>query len=407
MSVSGPRILVVNAQRPFPPFHGSNADTWRILRSLKFHGFKINLVSWRDTLTKGDVPSELLECVETYDEFDLVANPTFRSALSPSFSRLRSLDHDTTLALVQKMYGCQAVLCIGLYGARVAKLVAQSLEIPFLYRSHAVETEYHATYLKLAAQQRRPVLTRLRDELQIRKISGFETLVYSRADKVFEISDDDLRGRVRVDDGRVSHFPPLADGWTTDLPPKPFANRQFDFGYLGNLFMPNNLSGLSWFLDRVLPVLRCVKPDLKCIVAGKVSGHDLTQRLRESGVSFLPDPASADAVYQNIRVAVNPIFHGNGTTIKTIDQLWAGCHVVSTPIGIQGYGDLTEQFPIWTATSEGAFAVSCIDALKATSASTRSLLSGYAMDSENILVKDLFSRLKPDSLLEPTESLST
>ena len=95
--------------------------------------------------------------------------------------------------------------------------------------------------------------------------------------------------------------------------------------YLGNLFMENNRVGLCWFLDQVLPIARLARPALRVVVAGTSNDPGFEARLGASGAVVLPNVSQSARMLEMAKVAVNPIFSGNGANIKTIDALWSGC----------------------------------------------------------------------------------
>ncbi len=148
--------------------------------------------------------------------------------------------------------------------------------------------------------------------------------------------------------------------------------------------MTNNQQGLHWFLKSVLPLVRKSRPGVRVLIAGKVSDPRVLPPLKEYGVDVMPNPVHAHDVANAIRVGINPIFSGNGTTVKTIDLLWAGCGVVTTPIGAQGYGFTDPDLPIKVATSPQEFGdciLNMLEAMPITTANTRSRLSSFSLET--------------------------
>jgi hypothetical protein len=81
-------------------------------------------------------------------------------------------------------------------------------------------------------------------------------------------------------------------------------------------------------------------------------------------------------------VGINPIFAGNGTTLKTLDYLWNGCAVVTTPIGIQGYRFGDPSLPITVTGSTEGFATSIVQRLteRRTISETRAKLQRFSWE---------------------------
>jgi hypothetical protein len=247
--------------------------------------------------------------------------------------------------------------------------LADAIGRPLVYRSHAIETQYHEEYFRLrrAPQFGWQAHTEAHhDRLQLRAISRLEQLVVARSALTLEISADDLRARQRSDQLPIIHFPPLVSSPATVAPARRHA---FDVCYVGNLFMPNNQEGLLWFLREVLPIVLDRLGPLRVVVAGKTMNQYFDRHVRGHGVDMIPNPADVDEIIANSTVGVNPIFAGNGTTLKTLDYLWSGCGVVTSPIGVQGFRFGDSSIPLTVAGAPESFATALVERL----ASPRSL----------------------------------
>jgi glycosyltransferase involved in cell wall biosynthesis len=114
--------------------------------------------------------------------------------------------------------------------------------------------------------------------------------------------------------------------------------RRYDVAYIGNMRLPNNLHGLEWFMCRVLPLLRRLRPSVSLCFAG-ANPSDAARALfvGQKNVAFVPDAASADAILADGRVLVNPILSGSGVNVKSIEMLRYDAPIVTTAIGVQGF----------------------------------------------------------------------
>ena len=223
------------------------------------------------------------------------------------------------------------VLSIGLYGASLGIHIAKTLGVPHVYRSQAIEHDYYAGLFELERQRTSgSVVGRLsgwvRDEFRCRAIAHFEESVLGSSDVVLEISAEDAeirRSRCRL---RIEHLPPCAP----EVEDPVTGDRWIDVLYLGNLFMENNRIGLTWFLGEVLPILRLARPQMRVVVAGKSVDQLSSSLSPRPGSSFCPTLPTPTSCCGTPKIAVNPIFVGNGTNVKTIDALWCGCGLVTT-----------------------------------------------------------------------------
>lgn len=362
------RVLVVANQRPLPTFHGANADIWRIMRALQMASVELGCVSWRDSIADDAYLRELEASVPDYLEFPLAYGrpiPDREKRRVPEFASLRRLapaDMDAALRFARR-FDPDCILLMGLYGGELALQVAAHLQRPLVYRSHAIETQYHEEYFRLRRTSgvgNHPRSEGRDDRQQLRAMARFEQLIVARSVMTLEISAEDLHARRRNARLPIEHLPPLVSSPFDDVPPRRDA---YDMCYVGNFFMPNNQQGISWFLRDVLPLVLSQTGPLRVVVAGKTMDIEFDRYVLDHGVDLTPNPANVDDIIAGSHVGVNPIFAGNGTTLKTLDYLWSGCATVTTPIGVQGFRFGDSSLPLAVATSATSFANAIVQQL--------------------------------------------
>ena len=109
--------------------------------------------------------------------------------------------------------------------------------------------------------------------------------------------------------------------------------------FVGSLFMPNNLEGISWYVnfvhDRLLDI-----PDYKLIVAGNSRGIPLGAIFNKDRIVVYdsPNDATLDNLYALSSVFVAPMFHGAGVKMKVINAINSGLPVVATNVSNEGSG---------------------------------------------------------------------
>jgi polysaccharide biosynthesis protein PslH len=359
-----PVVGVVVNQRPFPPFHGSNADSMRILTALHLQKVEVHCVSWKDSIAIGPIPDELTDTTTTYREFDMLpwSQIAFSIRRRPGFleGRLLTEKQISTTVSAFRAAGVNVILCVGLHGSHLARRLAAELSVPMVFRSHAIESDYFRQFFHQRALldspshkiPRRP----LADRMVVSTIRRFERKALTASSLVLEISEDDLRCRQRRPGNFILHFPPCAPTELSVDIEDARKKRTWDVGYIGNLFTPNNQRGLLWFLEYVLPILRRSRPELSMVIAGKATDRMFVKRLLAHDIELIQNPDDALVVARKISVGVNPIFSGNGTTLKTIDMLWSGSAVVTTSMGSQGYNFGFRHVPLAVATNARDFA---------------------------------------------------
>lgn len=100
-----------------------------------------------------------------------------------------------------------------------------------------------------------------------------------------------------------------------------------------------NRDGLSWFFDKIWPMVYSKFPDSQLIVAGSIcncrdSFYD-TQ-----GVTFYGRFELETDMYKMSDICINPMLEGTGLKIKTFEALSYGKRVLSTKEGASGLTDL-------------------------------------------------------------------
>jgi hypothetical protein len=381
------RVLVVANQRPLPTFHGANADIWRIIRALQTAEVEVACVTYWDAMSDNSYLPELTTTLPNYLEFPVAYGRAIsrrESARLPEFASVRRLSGPDFARAVDfgARFAPDCVLLIGLYSGELAMELSAALGRPLVYRSHAIETQYHEEYFRLRRSVEASAYTRSRartDRVQLRAISRFEQLVVSRSVLTLEISADDLHARRREEGLRIAHFPPLVSSRADVVPT---GRDAYDICYVGNFFMPNNQHGITWFVHEVLPmVLESVGPQ-RVVIAGKTMDFNYVRLLKNAGVEVAPNPTDVDDIIASSTVGVNPIFAGNGTTLKTLDYLWSGCAVVTTPIGVQGFRFGDPSLPLTVAGSAEGFARSVAQRLthRPVLSETRAKLSRFTWE---------------------------
>jgi glycosyltransferase involved in cell wall biosynthesis len=152
-----------------------------------------------------------------------------------------------------------------------------------------------------------------------------------RADTVLAIQEQDARHFREVAGTPVvvvGHLAPPIAGGTVPRRSLP--------GARGMLFvggpMGINLHGISWFIERVLPLVRQAVRDAELWLVGGISDRVAqTPGVRRFG---FVDPM--DELYAQAAVVINPQQFGTGLSIKSVDALRYGRPLVATAAGARG-----------------------------------------------------------------------
>jgi hypothetical protein len=361
------KLLIIAHEMPYPPTHGGTADMWRRIRALRALGHSLMVVAWAyrgrgQSLAPDHVRRLEAECEKVVilpvDQTPagfarrlprLTHLPSHAAARATSAVDLQSI---TDAAM---RFEPDAVWLDGFQGIWLAEHLTRGLDRPLLYRSHNREYVYLTGQRRLA----RTWKAKLGLLLSTLHLKELERRIHSRAQTVFDISQDDLEAWRAEGFTNGVWLPPLLDDHEPSAAP---AGPAVDVAYLGNLRTPNNVQGVLWFLDEVLPRLRQLKPDASVLIGGSTPTEIVRQRCGEAGVELQADaPRPADVLGRG-RVLINPVWMTSGVNLKMIDMVATGAPVVTTPPRVTGLPPSVASLFQQAADAE-AFARACADSI--------------------------------------------
>ncbi|HBV2005280.1 TPA: glycosyltransferase, partial [Klebsiella pneumoniae] len=185
----------------------------------------------------------------------------------------------------------------------------------------------------------------------------------------------------------------------------PFKYDKFDLHncnvlFVGNLFMPNNLQGLIWYLNKVHPMVIKENPDIKLTIAGNAK-NGISEELKKAisiydgnAINLITSPSDEElqAIYDGNCIFINPMLNGAGVKLKNLDAMRNTMFVVSTSIGSEGTGtNHGEQLVI--ANDEVLFAKHIINYSKNISGMKEIAFNAFSFIQENYDSKKVFSSI--------------
>lgn len=115
------------------------------------------------------------------------------------------------------------------------------------------------------------------------------------------------------------------------LPPAaPPAGRTIDFAFWGRLPYFANRRAADLLLDRLWPRIRARRPGATLVLGGAEAPRRLRARDGRDGVTVVSPIGDRDALLARVRVALLPIGHGSGQSLKTLEAAAAGCAIAGT-----------------------------------------------------------------------------
>jgi glycosyltransferase involved in cell wall biosynthesis len=336
------RIVHVLHEFPYPANSGIRCDMGRRLAAFAQLGHPVFAIGW---LAAGEVPvpEDVAAFEALTDERVLLRvgagtaerlRRVWNLRRHPSYIAARIPPNAEREALIARVRAWRPDL-IWLEGAHPSWLaleLSRRLGVPLAYRSHNIEFRYVAEQARLAPT--------LRQTLALRAgtwgLEAAEARLHREAARVFDISVDDMAyWRSRGLDN-ASWLAPQPDPAILATAAAPDAARDIDLLFMGSLSSPNNIAGLEWYFDAVHPLVGERLGAHRLMIAGRRPPAALAQRVAAAGAELVADPRDAAPLFARARVMMNPILHGSGVNIKTVDMLATGRTVVTTTKGARG-----------------------------------------------------------------------
>lgn len=140
--------------------------------------------------------------------------------------------------------------------------------------------------------------------------------------------------------------------------------------FLGSYGYRPNIIAAEFLIEKVMPIIRQVIPEVTLIIAGS-HPHNIRFFDKPSpNIEFTGFVDNLDALYQRSRVVCCPILSGGGTRVKIIEAAAYGKPIVSTRIGAEGI-EMRNDKELLLHDDPNSFAEACITLLKDNNLCTR------------------------------------
>lgn len=349
---TGLKITLICHDMPYPPNHGARVDMWRRIKAIHSCGTEIQLITWISALP---TPHEILELERYVSKLHLIPfGKITPSSLMQRVNNLRSYPLEITSRIVRgkaledllaEVQGFEpsVILVDGLHGGELALRIHERLRTPIVTRSHNVEHLYYKRLLASASG-----IGKLRRLLSLSNLEKFERALLQKSSAFYDISIEDLNFWQKQGFTHGRYLPPFVEfSEASDIDSDLGSSDDqvnYDIVFLGNLCSDNNVSGVTWFIMEVLPLVRLKRPNVDVLIAGSNPVKKIEKLCAEqTGVKLRVNPPSAAGVYRSGHVLINPIRLGSGVSIKSLEMLAAGRSIVSIPQGIAGLPEQVKQ----------------------------------------------------------------
>jgi len=200
--------------------------------------------------------------------------------------------------------------------------------------------------LRESAILKDPALERKANDTRRREMS-----VYSRADLVLTVTEDDRRALLRENgDLRIEVIPTIHP-----LPPHVASRRtRQDLLFVGGFSHTPNVDAVLYFCEEIFPQVQAQLPQVKVYIVGNAPPPEVIALANDS---ILVDGYVPDLVpyLESAMVSIAPLRYGSGMKGKIAEAMSYGLPVVTTTIGAEGM-HLQDGFDVLIADNAHEFA---------------------------------------------------
>jgi polysaccharide biosynthesis protein PslH len=338
---------------PYPADNGGRVDAWRRIKAFAQFGVELQLIAWHKDRPKSEHLIEIHKYVKSlyliaFDNSFLAMTrriiDLFTYPLEVTSRIVRGKEVDRLFAEV-RAFNPDLIWLDYLHGAEVASLLAKSLDLPLISRSHNIE---HLYYDRLRSSTT-DLKNKLRRTLSVSHLEKYEKTSLKNSTLFYDISIDDLKFWQKHGYTNGRYLPPFID-FSSDnnlLTNSDSCSQKqlYDLVFLGNLYIDNNVAGITWLIEKVLPIVRAEIPEIKLLIAGSKAVSKIKELCNsEVGVDLKINPASSMSIYNSGKILVNPVATGSGVSMKSLEMLLAGKPIVSQPQGMAGLPDMLKPY---------------------------------------------------------------
>jgi glycosyltransferase involved in cell wall biosynthesis len=339
------RILLLTPQLPYPPQQGTSLRNFHILRALA-ERHEVTLLSFAED----DRPADVVRLSELAHVLPPVPVPQRTTA-----QRLRQLltTRAPDMALRLRSEAFAAALTEALRAAQYDAVQIEGIElawtIPIVRAAggaarivldcHNAETELQRRTLR--GDRARPARwpAAVYSALQVGRLARFERAALAAADAVIAVSEGDRRQLMALagEERAVAVIPNMIEvaAYRWDGPVA--EECRFDLVFTGKMDYRPNVDGVLWFAETIWPLVRRQRPPTTWAIVGQRPHPRLDALRQQAGISVTGRVEHVQPYLAGARVYVLPLRIGSGTRLKLIESLAAGCAVVATTIGAEGF----------------------------------------------------------------------
>lgn len=376
------KILIVTPFSPYPAIHGGKVDIWNNIKVLKQLGFTIDLIITEKNVNLAD--SSKKEISKYVSKVIVVERKNrLKDILSLHPLQIESRKSLKNIILKDKY---DFTLLEGDYVAYILEnntLVTKQV----LLRSQNNEIKYFYNLFKSTNK----IIHKIYYFTDFVKFKLFVPIFYTKIKNILFISCDEKEFFCNKLKNLNALFLPA--NVKLDLKKQSLDTNCVLF--IGSLFMENNKEGILWYLENVHAIVSKNIRSYKLIIAGNSDGTNLKWLFDFknifNNIEIFDSPETLDKLYEDSSVFINPMRHGAGVKLKTVEAIVNGLPVVSTSIGNEGTG-LTNDKEIIVQDDKIAFAEAIVNLLRNNELKRNLVDSAQKYIKENYNTKEILEK---------------
>lgn len=370
INIAKTRILVVCPDFVYPPNHGGRVDIWNRIKALNKLGVCVDIVC----TVKNQPLDEYVAVVQKYanklfltERKNTIEDMFFYYPLQ--FHSRRNLKN----IKINNYYDLVLLEDTSVFGILENDTLRYDKLLLRLQNNNNI-------YYRNLSRSESVLWKKLYFFIESLKFKKLDKAVMEKVGNVAYISIDEMLHCNKNNNIKKVFFLPAA----IDLNIKKQSLSSHTVLLLGNLFMPNNQEGIKFYMEKIHPKLLDVD-NYKLIIAGNSRGISLKWLdllcSRYNNIKIYDSPKTLESIYAASSVFVNPLLHGAGVKLRTINAIENGMPVVSTKVGNEGTGLINGEHIMISDDSENI--VKCIKLLLKDEQIRRKL----AINAQNYLIE--------------------
>lgn len=327
MLYSKKKVLLVASDFVYPPNHGDRVDIWNRILCLKKMDFEIDLIC----TVKNEIPNKYLEIVNKIVNKLILVNRK-NKFIDMLYREPLQLKSRKSLEDVQlnKLY--DYVILQGSYVLSIKRNKTLNYKNIILRMNND-----ESVYFKELCKSEKKYWKKLYYYIESHKFKILDSLLVKEIPNIFFVSYDEMIKYKNRYSKINAYFMPTA----VEMNMKKQRLNNKNVLFIGSLFMVNNREAIIFYIKNIHPLLLNIK-GYTFTIAGNSKGEGIEWikqiSSKYNNINIIDSPETLDNIYANASVFVNPMLHGAGVKLKTINAIVNGLPVVSTIIGNQGTG---------------------------------------------------------------------